>query len=383
MDPSSSDPMVTHVSVMKFGGSSFAEMVGFASVCEWLAAQLGTRGSAHRIVCVVSAPTGATERHREALLSLNTAPSDRLIDAALPLADSLGAAQVAAALQARGVRATVALGSQIGLRTDTRYTRARLQSVDTAPLRKLLATHEVVVVPGGQSSATATHETTWLGKNSSDLSAVALAAAFGCSDVEIYSDVPGVYSSDPNLVTDAHLLERLSHRQAIEMSTSGAKVLHHSAVQHALAHGMAIVCRRNRGAFEPGTRLEPNAPHHAAVVPDARSQVYSGPVDLVEAAARRLEAAGLTSLVLPDPDAALRRLAVTCGFFDADLFLARERSLGLRAQPLRLLTVLTRDGQTLRQLVPPEALNAEAQNQHARHVSTKVVAVGAAGLTHV
>lgn len=383
MNQSNSNPMVTRVSVMKFGGSSFAAVAGFAAVCEWVDAQLAARGTAHRIVCVVSAPTGATERHRDALLALNAAPSDRLIDAALPLADSLGAAQVAAALQARGVAATVALGSQIGLRTDTRYTRARLQSVDTAPLQQLFTTHTVVVVPGGQSSAAATGETTWLGKNSSDLSAVALAAAFGCAEVEIYSDVPGVYSSDPTLVPDAHLLKRLSHRQAIEMSTSGAKVLHYSAVQHALDHGIAIVCRRNRGEFEAGTRLEPDAPHHAAVVPDARSRVYCGPTDLVEAAARRLDAAGLTCVVLSGPDVAVHRLVVTCGFFDADHFLARERGLGLQAEPLRLLTVLTRDGQTLRELVPLEALNAAAQRQHARHVGTRVGAADAAGLAHV
>ena len=149
MNQFNSNATITRVSVMKFGGSSFTAAAGFAAVCEWIDAQLAARGTAHRIVCVVSAPTGATERHRETLLALNTAPSDRLIDAALPLADSLGAAQVAAALQARGVAATVALGSQIGLRTDTRYARARLQSVDTTPLQQLFTTHTVVVVPGG------------------------------------------------------------------------------------------------------------------------------------------------------------------------------------------------------------------------------------------
>jgi hypothetical protein len=122
-------------SVMKFGGSSFATSEHFGPVCQWLRCRLDEGGPRHHIVCVVSAPSGLTEQYRDTLLALNRTPSDRLIDAGLPLADSLGAVLFAAALQAHGIRATVALGNQIGLRTDAQYTRARLLRVNLTALR--------------------------------------------------------------------------------------------------------------------------------------------------------------------------------------------------------------------------------------------------------
>jgi aspartate kinase len=349
------------LSVVKFGGSSFATPAHFAPVCRWIEQRLQERGPEHRVVCVVSAPTGLTEQYREMLLAQNANPSDRLIDAALPLADSLGATLVAAALQAQGVSATVTLGSEIGLRTDTNYTRARLQTVDGESMRRALQAHRVVVVPGGQASAAATGETTWMGKNSSDLSAMALAAAWGLSELDVCSDVPGVYSCDPNIVGEAVLLPRLTHGQVIEMSTSGAKVLHHRAVQHALQHGLRMVCRRNHGAFDVGTVLESEGRFEAVVVPDARSQSFSGSeADLTEAA-RRLAAAAVTHCLLPG------RLVVTCGFFDAWHFLAVEQRLALQPEPEQLITVVRPDGSVQRELVAPQRLAPRARELHALH----------------
>jgi len=355
------------VSVMKFGGSSFATPAHFAPVCGWISQRLKREGSRHRIVCVVSAPAGLTEQYRDALLALNPAPSARLIDASLPLADSLGAALVASALQAQGVRATVALGNQIGLRTDTNYARARLLSVDLAPLRSQLEHHQVVVVPGGQASAEATAETTWMGKNSSDLSAMALAAAFDCRELEIYSDVPGIYSCDPNIVADAALLPHLPHAQAIEMSISGAKVLHHRAVQHALHNDLRIVCRRNHGDFGIGTVLETDGRFEPVVVPDLRSQCFSGAGPTIEEAVQLLDAAAVTHRVLPGAEAATRRLVVTCGFFDAVHFLKIEHGLALREEPLKLITVIDADGSVERELVAPAKAAERANQLHDKH----------------
>lgn len=355
------------ISVIKFGGSSFATADHVAAVCRWIAQQLQQQGPQQRLVCVVSAPSGLTEQYRGTLLALHTTPSARLIDAGLPLADSLGAVLVAAALQAEGVSATVTLGNQIGLRTDTNYTRCRLQSVDLAPMRRQLEQHQVVVVPGGQASAAATGETTWMGKNSSDLSAIALAAAFGCPQVEICSDVPGVYSSDPNLVPDAVLLPKLSHVQLIEMSLSGAKVLHHGGVEHALNRGLRIVCRRNHGDFEIGTVLEAAALFEPVVVPDARAQTFIGAAPVVERAAQLLEAAAVPFCRMPGGDATGRALVVTCGFFDAWHFLAAEHRLALRRDPAQLLTLIAADGTVQREVVAPAELAQRAQQLHARH----------------
>lgn len=362
-------------SVMKFGGSSFATQARIEAVCQWIGQRLEERGRDHRVVCVVSAPSGLTEQYRETLLKLNPTPSDRLIDAGLPLADSLGAVLVAAALQAQALSATVTLGNQIGLRTDRNYTRARLESVDLSSLRRELQTHQVVVVPGGQAASALTGETTWMGKNSSDLSAIALAAALGCEALEIYSDVPGVYSCDPNIVASAYLLPALSHQQAVSMSRSGAKVLHHRGVEHAQAHSLRIVCRRNHGEFEVGTVLTVGATPTPAVIPDARSQVFSGLEAVIDQAARELEVAGVPHLLVDDAQAG-RRLVITCGFFDARHFLLTERQLDLVEQDLRLLSVIGPDGGILRELVPTADLVNRARASHAGHCTAERMSLG-------
>ncbi len=358
-------------SVMKFGGSSFATQAHFGPVCGWMRRRLWQRGPRHRIVCVVSAPSGLTEQYRDALVALNPTSTDRLVDAGLPLADSLGAVLVAAALQAHGVSATVTLGNQIGLRTDTNYTRARLQSVELAPLHRHLDQHQVVVVPGGQAAAVHTGETTWMGKNSSDFSAIALAAALDCEQLEIYSDVPGVFSCDPNIVASASLIPRLPHAQAIQMSTSGAKVLHHRAVEHALQRRLRIVCRRNHGDFEAGTVLEPDAAFEPAIVPDARSQTFIASTATAEKAAEQLANASVPHVLLPGTGDGTRRrrLVVTCGFFDAWHFLVTQRHLSMTKEDTLLLTRLRRDGGIERELVAPSALANRARELHDAHCS--------------
>lgn len=353
------------VSVMKFGGSSFATMEQFAPVCAWIARRLATQEPGHRIVCVVSAPSGLTEQYRSTLLAINPIPSDRLIDAALPLADSLGSVLLAAALEGAGMRATVALGNQIGLRTDRNYTRAQLKGTVLAPLHQLLVQHQVVVVPGGQAAADDTGETTWMGKNSSDMSAIALAVALGCDQVEIYSDVPGVYSCDPNMVPQAYPLAKLSHQQAVDMSLAGAKVLHHRGVQYAMAHDTRIVCRGNSGDFAVGTILSGDMPNAAAVIPDARSQVFRGDADEIARAVDALAAASVPH-VLVESENWPAQLCITCGFFDAPHFL-RQRKITLVLQTTRLISTITRDGRVLRELVASAELGRRADQLHDDH----------------
>lgn len=358
-------PMNASLSVMKFGGSSFATEEKILTVCEYIRQRLAQNGPEHRILCVVSAPSGLTEQYRATLLSLNPTPSDRLIDAGLPLADSLGAVLVAAALQAMHVTAGIAFGNQIGLRTDRNYTRAQLVQTVVEPLRDALASHQVVVVPGGQAAAVDTGETTWMGKNSSDLSAIALAVAFGLDAVEIYSDVPGVYSCDPNMVPEAYPIASLSHRQAVEMSMAGAKVLHHRGVQFAMEHAIRIVCRGNSGDFSIGTVLSGEDAMAAAVIPDARSQVFGGDARQIAIAVDALSSASVPLVQVQAADGTTR-LCITCGFFDARHFLA-QRNITLEAQELRLLSVITPDGSILRQLVAPAELTTRAAVLHRRH----------------
>lgn len=339
------------IHVLKFGGSSFATEEHFQRVASHVRERLAGGG---KVALVVSGLPGSTEELRARCLALNPTPSGEALDGLIPLADTVGAALVRASLERYGVRATTLYGFQLGLLTDSNFSRARILEFDPSPLRAALTTHDVVVVPGGQGR-NAQGQQTWLGKNSSDLSAVAVAAALGASQCEIYSDVRGVYSGDPNLLTGTRLVPDLSYEAAITLSLSGAKVIHHGAVGHARRHGVEIVCRLNQGGFQVGTRIGPGG-DPAAVVLDLRSVV----LELPSRAEWERAVDGLRSLEVPyvePPSADRRLLAVTCGFFDVARFL-REHQLQARVLERYLVTEFRPDGTVHRHL--PD--KAEAQD---------------------
>lgn len=342
------------IHVMKFGGSSFATDQHFQRVAEYIKERTAD-GS--RVALVVSGLPGATEELRAKCLALNPTPSGETIDSLIPLADTIGAAYARAAIERQGVAVTTLYFSQLGLLTDSNFSRARILEFDPTPLRDALKTHSVVVVPGGQAR-NAQGRQMWMGKNSSDLSAVAVAAALGAKECEIYSDVDGVYSGDPNLLSGTKVIPELSYDAAITLSLSGAKVIHHGSVRYAKRHGVEIVCRLNQGDYHVGTRIGPGG-SPAAVVLDARSVALEFP------SKSELEraAAGLQGIEVPVVDlspAEGLRLVVTCGFFDVDRFLREQK---LEAKPLdrHLVTEFRRDGTVLRHL--PEKAEARAVSQ--------------------
>lgn len=303
------------INVLKFGGSSFCDDEQVRRVSRYLGGRVARR---EKLVVVVSALPGATEELRQRCLRLNAAPSGETVDTLLPLADTIGAALVRAALEAEPLRVTTLAFSQLGLRTDASFSRARILSIDPAPLRAALEDHDVVVVPGGQGCDDRGQQT-WLGKNSSDLTAVALAGALGLARCEIFSDVCGVYSSDPRRVHGASLIASLSYEAAIAMSMRGAKVIHHGSVRRAEQLGVEIVCRLNQDDFRIGTRIGGGA-SPAAVVFDERSVVlgFTAEIELGRAA-DALRALEVPFVILPAADC--HRLAITCGFFDVPRFL--------------------------------------------------------------
>ncbi|HYH97328.1 hypothetical protein [Hyalangium sp.] len=345
------------IHVMKFGGSSFATDQHFHRVAGYLRERTAD-GS--KVALVVSGLPGATEELRARCLALNPAPSGETIDCLIPLADTIGAAYARAAIERLGVKVTTLYGFQLGLLTDANFSRARILEFDATPLRAALATHDVVVVPGGQAR-NAQGQQMWMGKNSSDLSAVAVAAALGVKQCEIYSDVCGVYSADPNLISGTQLVPELSYDSAITLSLSGAKVIHHGSVSYARRHGVEILCRLNQDDYRVGTRIGLGG-NPAAVVLDHRSVVleFSSQAELERAAA------GLHDIEVPVVDlsqAGELRLVVTCGFFDVERFL-REQKLQPRTLERHLATEFRRDGAVLRHLPEKAAAREFSQKLH-------------------
>lgn len=249
--------------VLKFGGSSFQTLAAYGQLAESLAERVEKENT--RLVVVVSGQPGETEQFRDRLSKVNPHPEDETVAGLLTLADTVGAQLLATALHRTGRTATVLAGHQLGLTTDSAFMWARLEQTDPEPLRAALAENEVVVVPGGQA-ADKEGRPTWLGKNSSDLSAVAVAAAVGSSTCEIHSDVDGIYSCDPHLITGARLLDEVSYNTAALMSLYGAKVLHRRAVRLAQRHRIEIVCRYNRPPFPAGSVIGNAGSSVAAVV---------------------------------------------------------------------------------------------------------------------
>lgn len=300
--------------VLKFGGSSFATLAAYQDIAGALAQRVATEN--RRLAVVVSAMPGETESLRERLTGVNPHPADASTAGLLTLADTISAHLLAAALHEAGLRATVLAGHELGFTTDSTFMWARLQTADPAPLTAALAEHDVVVIPGGQA-VDGTGRPTWLGKNSSDLSALIVAATLGVSEVEIHSDVDGVYSCDPNAVTGTRLLSEISYDSAALMSLHGAKVLHRHAVRLAKQHGITIVCRLNRAPFPSGTTIGARGSAASAVVVNKKSVVLefedAGAADIAHST---FHAQGLDSVRLETG----AHVALTNGYLDLEGF---------------------------------------------------------------
>ncbi len=322
------------IRVLKFGGSSFPEIEAYAAMAAFLQDELTE--SEDRFVVVVSAMAGLTERLRKLAGKLTSSASPEAMDGLLPLGDTLSAALLRLAVEGRGLPVTSLAGWQVGFRSDDNFNRARLIAVDAAPLRESLDRYRIVIVPGGQA-VDACGRPTMLGKNSSDLTAIAIAAALGLSECEIFSDVCGVYSGDPNLLDRVQLIRDLTFDSVIDMSRSGAKVLHHGAVGYARDHAVDIVCRANKDDFCRGTRVSKAGGIFAsarAVVLDCRAQSLVLARGDVMRAVAALRDAGVPIIEVagtPDP-------VVTCGFFEPAAFLAQ---LGIAAlvRPVCLISI--------------------------------------------
>jgi len=227
--------------VQKFGGTSVGSVDRIATVADRVA---GYRARGDDVVVVVSAMAGETNR----LLALGRecaaggAPDPREMDALVATGEQVSSALLAIALSDRGVPARSLLGHQIRMRTDAAFTKARIRTIDDAPLRRVLDAGRVAVVAGFQGIDEAGNITT-LGRGGSDTSAVALAAALDADLCEIFTDVDGVYTTDPRIEPRARKIARISYEEMLELASLGAKVLQIRSVEMAMKHGVAVHVR--------------------------------------------------------------------------------------------------------------------------------------------
>jgi len=240
--------------VLKFGGSSVADVERLGIVADLVAA----RARAGHRVCVVVSAMGKTTDGLIALAQQVTAtPPRRELDMLLSTGERSSAALLTMALAARGVDGISFTGSQAGIITNATHAGARILEVRPYRVQDELDAGRVVVLAGFQG-VSYLKEITTLGRGGSDTTAVALAAALD-ADCEIYSDVDGVWTSDPRVVPEARKLTELSHEEMQELAAAGAKVLNAQAVQFAKAKGIAIYARKT-GDAGVGTVVRKDAP---------------------------------------------------------------------------------------------------------------------------
>ena len=245
--------------VQKFGGTSLADVERIQAVARRIAA---CRQEGHELVIVVSAMGHTTDELTALARAISVQPHQREMDMLLATGEQVSIALLSMALQELGVPAVSMTGTQVGIITESAHGRARILEVRTERLRRLLEDGQVVVVAGFQgtsSGACGTPEITTLGRGGSDTSAVALAAALGADACEIYTDVPGVLTTDPRKVSDAQLMESVSCDEMLELASLGAAVLHPRAVEIARNYGVPLVVRSS-WSDAPGTRLTSGHP---------------------------------------------------------------------------------------------------------------------------
>src|SRR5512143_638611 len=225
--------------VQKYGGTSVGSVERIQAVARRVGA--GHRAG-HQLVVVVSAMSGETNKLLDLAHRCAPQPALREVDVLIATGEQVTSALLAIALQGQGVPARSFLGHQIRIDTDSAYGRARIQRIDDERLRGALGRGEVAVVAGFQGVDEHGHITT-LGRGGSDTSAVAVAAALRADVCEIYTDVDGVYTTDPRICPQARKLHRISHDEMLELASLGAKVLQIRSVEFAKRYGVPVCVR--------------------------------------------------------------------------------------------------------------------------------------------
>ena len=225
--------------VQKFGGTSVGNLDRMRNVSE-LALRCQREGN--QVVLIVSAMSGETNRLLALAHQISATPDMRELDSLASTGEQVSAALVAMTIQQLGGKARSFLGHQVRISTDAAYTKARIQSIEGSKLLQAVQGGSIAVVAGFQGIDPDGSITT-LGRGGSDTTAVAIAAAIKADVCEIYTDVDGVYTTDPNICPSARKIDRISYEEMLELASLGAKVLQIRSVEVAMKYGVPVHVR--------------------------------------------------------------------------------------------------------------------------------------------
>jgi aspartate kinase len=267
--------------VQKYGGTSVADAERIKHVARRIAT---TKDEGNQVVVVVSAMGDSTDELIELAYQVAGEPSERELDLLLSTGEIVSSTLLAMALRDMGHEAISLSGAQAGIHTDSAHRRARILKVETKRVIKELERGKIVIVAGFQG-VTGEMDITTLGRGGSDTTAVALAASLGASVCQIYTDVDGVYTADPRLVSEAGPLAEIGYEEMLELATYGAKVIHPRAVELGELYHVPILVASSF-SDKPGTLI------HGGASMEVRNKVMG--------IAHDLDVAKITVVGVPD-----------------------------------------------------------------------------------
>jgi aspartate kinase len=225
--------------VQKYGGTSVGNTERIQHVAQRL---LETQREGCRLVAIISAMAGVTDNLVKLANAMSPHPTERELDILLATGERAATALTAMAVNALGGKAISLTGAEAGILTDRVHTKARIANISPKQIHELLADDYIVLVAGFQGQ-TPDGETTTLGRGGSDLSAIALAGALNADACQIFTDVDGVFTCDPRVVTDAKKLDEIAYDELLEMASAGSKVMQSRAVEFAKKFGVEFEVR--------------------------------------------------------------------------------------------------------------------------------------------
>lgn len=225
--------------VMKFGGSSVADTEKIKHVASRV---IKTRDEGNKVIVVVSAPGDTTDDLITMAEKITTEPDERELDMLLSTGEQISIALLAIAIKDRGYKAISLTGMQVGILTDNVHNRAKIKHIHTDKIKKELRKGNIVIVAGFQG-ITEDHDITTLGRGGSDLTAVALSSVLKADVCEIFTDVLGVYTTDPRMVPEAHKLDVIAYDEMLEMASLGAQVMQARSIEVAKKYNIDIHVR--------------------------------------------------------------------------------------------------------------------------------------------